>query len=171
MGVGEPLEKVIFKRGQKTVIAYPVISDAVVALRERIKDLLRKTLDEASLAEARKVRFGGEVTRKESEHWKERNPDPWVGVCVRKNGEELQDGILEQLREKYPHGLSLRATGLRMFWVGLSEKEPLGLTKVWEIPFSGVEPKGSGPMVLETEREIVELDRSAGLNPTPLEID
>jgi len=121
------------------IAAYPVVSEALVALRERIKEVLKKTLDEAALAEARKVRFG--VVKTEVEHWKDGEFDPWVGVCARTSGIELQDGILDELRESPSRLLSLRATGLSMLQIGL--KEPLGVTKLWDIPFSDGVAEGS----------------------------
>jgi hypothetical protein len=114
-----------------------------LALRERVKDVLRQTLDEEHAAEGPWLRSGEEGT-KEVYYWKESDFDPWVGICVRTNQEdELLDGILHEVRKKFPHGLKLRATGLRMFWDGLSEKGEFGLTKVWEIPFSGSTSGGS----------------------------
>jgi len=87
----------------------------LVALRERVKDVLRQTLDEAHAAEGPGLRSGGEGT-KEGYHWKESDFDPWVSICVRTNEEdELLDGILHEVREKFPHGLNFRATALRMF--------------------------------------------------------
>jgi hypothetical protein len=65
-----------------------------------------RELDEVCAAEGTGVRFGGVGKGKEMRYLREWELDPWVGICVREEGEEeVLIEILDEVRSSFRMGL------------------------------------------------------------------
>jgi hypothetical protein len=65
-----------------------------------------REFDEVCAAEGTGARFGGVGKGKEMRYWTESELDPWVGICVREEGEEdVLIEILDEVRSSFRMGL------------------------------------------------------------------
>ena len=145
--IGGPEKREVLRGEKKMGVSCPVVvekDEELMKLREKIMGELNRGVAEARTAEGTEVqvRFGGVPVGKETDVWWEREFNPWIAICAREEREGCEEedeleGILEDVRWRFPNGSRLMATGLRIYWTG-EEGLKTGLDalpQIVEIPF------------------------------------